>query len=454
MKKMRLFALPKDARFSNRDIFIFIIPIIFETLATAFLGIADTSMVSHLGETAVAGVALVNRIDNFSKQFFIALAQGGCVVLSQYIGADKKERAKATLKGNMRIVTSIGVFAMLIMVLFRQQILNLLYGNADPEVIKLSNSFFSLTAFSYPFCALFYSCTNAFRVMGESKIPFISTILMMTVNILLKFLFIFVMDMGVAGAGLSSLIVYALAAIVLTIMLTRKKNKVVLEGLFKLDFDGKLSRRILKVSLPNGIEQAMFQLGALLIAGLVSGLGTYAIAADQISRNLSQFAHSGASGFNAAMMMIVGRCLGAGDVDEAKMYTKHVMKIDYAYAFVTSILFVLVLRPLISIFEVSELAQNTAFYIMLVYSAGSILFYPSSFALPAALRASGDTKFVMMVSSLSMLLFRVGAAYIFANVFNPGILGVWVAMASDWAIRMTIFIIRYRSGKWQKHKVI
>ena len=290
--------------------------------------------------------------------------------------------------------------------------------------------------------------------MGESKIPFISTILMMTVNISLKFLFIFVLDMGVAGAGLSSLIAYALAAIVLTIMLTRKKNKVVLEGLFKLDFDGKLSKRILKVSLPNGIEQAMFQLGALLIAGLVSGLGTYAIAADQISRNLSQFAHSGASGFNAAMMMIVGRCLGAGNVDEAKMYTKHVLKIDYAYAFVTSIIFVLLLRPLISIFEVSELAQNTAFHIMLLYSVGSILFYPSSFALPASLRASGDTKFVMMVSSLSMLLFRVGAAYIFANVFNLGILGVWVAMASDWAIRMTIFIFRYRSGRWQKHKVI
>lgn len=451
---MRLFALPKQARFSNRDIFIFIIPIIFETLVSSFLGIADTSMVSHLGETAVAGVALVNRIDNFAKQFFIALAQGGCVVLSQCIGAEKKELAKTTLKGNIRIVTSIGIFAMLIMVLFRQQLLNLLYGNADPEVIRLSNAFFSLTAFSYPFCALYYSCTNAFRVMGQSKVPFISTILMMTVNLSLKYIFIFVLDMGVTGAGLSSLLAFALASMALTAMLSHKKNKVVLEGLFRFDFDAKITKRILKVSLPNGIEQAMFQLGALLIAGLVSGLGTYAIAADQISRNLAQFAHSGASGFSAAMMMIVGRCLGAGSVEEAKMYTKHIMKIDYAYALVTGILFVLLLRPLISIFEVSELAQNTAFYIMLLYSAGSVLFYPSSFALPAALRASGDTRFVMMVSSSSMLLFRVGAAYIFANAFNLGIIGVWVAMVSDWVIRMTIFIIRYRSGKWQKHKVI
>ena len=451
---MRLFALPEKARFSNKEIFIFILSIIFETLTTAFLGIADTTMVSHLGETAVAGVALVNRIDNFAKQFFIALAQGGCVVLSQYIGAEDNELSKSSLKNNIRIVTGIGLAVMLVMVLFKNQILNLLYSSAEPEVIKLSSVYFSLTAFSYPFCALYYSCTNAFRVMGESKIPFVSTFLMMIINLALKYIFIFKMNMGVMGAGLSTLLAFAISGIILVIMLTSPYNKVVLEGIFKFDFNKDISKRILKISVPNGIEQGMFQLGALLIAGLVSSLGTSAIAADQIARNLAAFMHSGASGFVAAMMMIVGQCLGAKDVDEAKMYTKHILKLDYIYTFINGIIFLFVLKALISVFEVSDVTKNTAFYIMVVYSIGSMLFYPLSFALHAALRAAGDTKFVMVVSSASMFLFRIGAAYIFVYAFKLGILGTWFAMVSDWVIRMIIFIVRYRNGKWQKHKVI
>lgn len=451
---MKLLALPKDARFSNKDIFIFLIPIIFETLTTACLGIADTSMVSHLGEVAVAGVALVNRIDTFAKQFFIALAQGGCVVLSQYIGAGDRKQSSVSLKTNVRIVTLLGIAVMLIMILFKTQVLRLLYPDVENNVMNASFTYFSLTAFSYPFCALYYSCTNAFRVMGESKIPFVATVLMLSINLTLKYIFVFQLNMGVTGAGLSTLLAFAICAVVLTVMLTSQHNKVSLEGLFKLDFDGKMAKKILKISIPNGIEQGMFQLGALLIAGLVSGLGTQAITADQIARNLSTFMLSGASGFVAAMMMAVGQCLGAKKVDEAKMYTRHIIKLDYMYTFINAILFVAMLRPLMMFFEVSDSTKDIAFYIMLVYVLGNLTVYPLSFALAASLRASGDTKFVMVIATCTMMLFRVMAAHLFVKVFNMGVTGIWVAMVLDWVIRALIFVTRYKSEKWLKHKVI
>ena len=146
--------------------------------------------------------------------------------------------------------------------------------------------------------------------------------------------------------------------------------------------------------------------------------------------------------------------LGACNLNEANMYTKHILKINYTYTFINVIIFVALLQPLISIFDVSELTKITTYYIMLIYSGGSFLFYPLSFALPSSLRAAGDTKFVMFVSASTMFLFRVGAAYLFDYGFKMGILGTWVAMISDWIIRMTIFIIRYRNGKWQNNKVI
>ncbi len=451
---MRFLTLPKEARFSNKFLILFVLPIMFESLMTGLLGIVDTYMVSYLGETAVAGVALVNRLDNFAKQFFLALAQGGCVVLSQYIGAEKKELAEASLKENLRILTILGIILMTVVVIFEKQITALLFGGASPEVLKISNRYFSVTAMSYPFCAIFYCCTNVFRVLGNSRITMIASISMMALNLILKYIFIFQMDMGVFGAGLSTLLALAIVGLIMVARLTSKKSNIRLKGILKPDFDGKLTTRILKISVPNGLEQGMFQLGALAIAGIVSGLGTAAISADQIARNLCIILNSFGAGFTAAMLMVVGRCLGAGDKEEAKFYTIHILKLDYAFTWASAVIFLIAMPPLVHCFKVSPEAHEYAKNILTLYTCGVLLLYPSSFALPAALRASGDTKFVMAVASLSMLLFRIGAAYIFVNFFNLGVMGTWLAMVCDWVIRVTCFARRYKKGKWLERKVI
>ncbi len=451
---MGFLSLPKQARFSNKYIFVFLLPVIFEQLMVAGLTMADTFMVSKLGETAVAGVALVSRIDNFAKNFFVALAQGGTVVLAQYIGAQDMQNSKKSLKDNVRIVVGIGLLIMAVMVLFKNGILNLLFGGADKNVLKISGEYFTVTAFSYPLVALYYACTSIYRSMGESRLPFYSSVIMMGLNLLLKYIFIFHMDMGVTGAALSTLIAMAVVGIALLIMLYNHNNKVPLSGLLKPDFDGKMAGRILNVALPNGIEQGMFQLGALLIAGLVSGLGTASIAADSYARTISPLLHCIGSAFNAVMIVIVGQCMGAGKPDEATFYTKHVLKLDYIMTTVVAILFMLFLKPLISLFNGSAEAQSLAFWIMIIYSTCSCFIYPSSFALASALRGTGDTKFVMVIATLSMFLFRIGAAYIFVHVFKMGVIGTWVAMVSDWLIRSIIFFIRYKGGKWQQNKVI
>ena len=451
---MKFLSLPKEARFSNKYIFLFLLPVIFEQLMVAGLGMADTFMVAKLGETSVAGVALVNRIDNFAKQFFVALAQGGTVVLAQYIGAEDRQNAQKSLRDNLRIVVGIGVFIMLVMVLFKNGVLNLLFGGAEKKVLDISSEYFTITAFSYPLVALYYGCSATFRAMGQSKIPFYSSVIMMVINLILKYIFIFHMDMGVSGAALSTLIAMATVGIVLLVMLHSRRNRVNLSGLFKPEFDGKMAGRILGVALPNGIEQGMFQLGALLIAGLVSGLGTAAIAADSYARTISPLVHCIGGAFNAVAIVITGQCMGAGKPEEASFYTKHILKIDYIMTTVVAILFMIFLKPLIALFGGSGEAQNLAFWIMIIYSTCSFIMYPTSFAVASALRGTGDTKFVMVVATLSMFLFRIGAAYIFVYIFDMGVIGTWVAMVSDWAIRTVVFVTRFARGKWKQNRVI
>lgn len=451
---MGFLRLPPNAKFSNKFLILFALPVVFETIMVGFLGLADTFTVSFLGETAVAGVALVNRIDTFVKQFLLALGQGGCVVVSQYIGAKRKELTCESMRENVRIIFLLGLLITAAVMIFKSAIISALFGNAQPEVLDISNQYYSITVLSYPFTALYYCCTNIYRSLGKSRITMISGIVMMALNILLKYIFIFHMDMGVYGAGLSTLIAIAVSGCTLLILLITRRNGERVSGLVTTKLNFGLSWKILKVAIPNGMEQGMFQLGALAIAGIVSGLGTVAISADQIARNVSVLIYSGGSSFVAVMLMVVGRCCGADDADDAKFYTKHILKINYIYTFINAVILLAVLKPLIGIFRVSAETHLVAYQIMVLYIIGTVVLYPASFAVPAALRAAGDASFVMWASGLSMFLFRVGAAYIFAYVFKMGVIGTWVAMISDWLIRSIIFAIRYLHGKWLDRKVI
>lgn len=451
---MKLLALPQGARFTNKQIMAFLLPIFFEQLMVAGLNIADTFMVSFFGDVSVAGVALVSRIDTFAKSFFLALAQGGSVVMSQYIGAKDSKKAQLSMKNNIRIVTLIGILVMLVMVLFRPQILNLLYGKADKEILLVSNDYFMVTALSYPFVALYYANSSSFRAMGESKIPSMFSIIMMVTNLVLKYIFLFVMKLGIKGAALSTLISMALTGLIMLVILHSKKNHVPLSGLLKPDFKKKSVFQILRISLPNGIENGMFQLGALLIAGLVSSLGKTAIAADQQARTLSTLINSMGTSFTAVMLMLIGQCMGAGRPDEVKMYKKHILKLDFIITFINAIIFFIVLRPVMSLFGVSDAVKDTAVNILTLYAICSVFFYPTSFAVAGALRGTGDTKFVMIVSISSMFIFRIGAAYFFAKGLNMGIMGTWLAMVSDWVIRSAVFHVRFKRGRWAQNRVI
>lgn len=451
---MRLLSLPQNSRFSNKEIFAFFLPVLFENLMIAGLNVADTTMVSYVGETAVAGVSLVSRIDTFVKQFLVAFAQGGSVVLAQYIGADDEHSARSALKTNIKIVFAIGLVIMTLMIVFKAQVLDFLFGGAEKAVIDNSLLYFSYTAISYPFFALYNVGTASFRATGETRTPFAAAVIMMIINLILKYIFIFLLDMGTMGAALSTLVSVAIVGITLVSLLHSHHSKIRISGLFRPEFDFSLAKRILGVSLPNGIENGMFQFGALAIAGLVSGLGTVAIAADALARSVSPLVHSAGSAFSMCIMVLVGQCMGAGDTDDAARYAKHIIKIDYLFTFGNVLLLILFMSPILGIFSVSQAVTDEAYRILLLYSCGSVLFYPSSFALPSALRGSGDTKFVMLVSVSSMFIFRIGAAYIFVNVFSLGVIGTWVAMVCDWVIRGTVFWIRFLKGKWKQNKVI
>ena len=453
---MSFIKLPKDARFSNKMIILFIIPILFEQLLIGSLSLADTLMVARLpdSEAALAGIANVSRLDTLFKQIFSAVAAGGSVFISQYIGANDFKKAGQSLK-QLAVSLFLGSIVLsTVMMLFRTSILNLLFGSVEDAVMEESIKYYTYTIASYPFMALFNIGTASFRAMKKSKVTLVASVLMMVINISLKYVFLFHLDLGVIGAGLSLIIAYFITGIGLILLLMRRNNEVYIDNLLKPEWDFKMLGGIYKLALPTGIENGMFQLGSLLLQSLIASLGTVAINANHIANNISYLTYAAASAFTLGILPFVGQCMGAKKPDEAEFYIKHILKLDRIILAVLAVFAIIFTPQVVSIFGISEEASIQTVRIARLYFFFTPFFYPESFALANALRGTGDTKFPMIVSITDMFLLRVGGAYLMVKAFSMGIISIWIVMVSDWFVRAVIFSIRFKRGAWKENRVI
>ena len=212
--------------------------------------------------------------------------------------------------------------------------------------------------------------------------------------------------------------------------------------------------RILRIGIPSGIENSMFQVGKLMVVSMITKFGTAAIAANSVSYSVIEFPNIPGMSMGLALITVVGNCLGAGEIEQAKKYTKKLMVLAYAGDWIMNALLFVFAPQVVGVFSLSKEATDMAVEVLRWFSSVAVFIWPLSFTLPNALRAAGDVKYTMITGILSMWMFRVLCSYFLAVVCNLGILGVWYGMFIDWGVRSLFFVIRYLSGKWQTKKVI
>lgn len=186
----------------------------------------------------------------------------------------------------------------------------------------------------------------------------------------------------------------------------------------------------------------------------IVGLGTYAIAANAIGSVLAGLAQIPGVAFSQTLVTVVGQCMGRRDIKDARKFIRSFLWLSsFSFALMTAILLPL-FGPLVSMFSPPDAILRDLFILTLINLIAQIPLWSISFVLPAALRASGDSKFTSIMSMLSMWLFRVVLGYILGVVLGFGIIGVWVAMNCEWGVRGAIFLWRYRGSKWYEHRLI
>lgn len=440
--------------FSKDDLKRLLIPLLLEQLLVVTIGMADTVMVSSCGEAAVSGVSLVDSINVLLISFFSALATGGAVVTSQYLG--KRDRASASLaaKQLFYVILALSLLMTLPCVALRKPILDGIFGAIEPDVMQNAMSYFLLTALSYPFLALYNGSAALLRSMGNAKASLNTSIIMNLVNVAGNALTIYGLGMGVVGAGLATLVSRAVGAAAMQHALKSPVCLIPYPTLRKWEWRGDMVRRILSVGLPNGFENGLFQMGKLLLLRLVSSFGTVSIAANAVANTMSTIQVLPGNAVSLGLITVVGRCAGAGEYEQARLYTKKLMTLAYVCMGALNAAMLLCNPFIAAPFNLSADTEALARALIALHGAGCIVLWPLSFTLPNALRAAGDARFTMIVSSLSMLLCRIAIGYLLARTLVMGVMGVWIAMQIDWVCRVAFFVSRYRGDKWETKALV
>lgn len=450
--------------FSKEYLAKLILPLVAEQLLAMTIGVCDTIMVASIGEAGVGGVSLIDLLSQLMIQLFAAFATGGAVVCSQYLGKKDTVNACRATKQLMNISLIAGLFLVAVFVPFRFPVLRLIFGRIEPDVMESAATYFFWVTVSFPFLAVYNSCAAVFRSMGNSKLSLKVSMVMNAINIGGNAVLIYGAKIGVAGAGIATLASRVAAALIMLILLCRKNeaNAVYLDKPLHFEWRSDMIRRILRVGIPSGIENSVFHIGKLSVQSFMAGFGTAAIAANAISNTVCSFANIPGNAIGLAAVTVVGQCIGASEKEQAKSYSKLLMRETYIAMWILAAIIGIFAPQIVSVFNLSEESAKLAAGVIRTCMIGNATIWPLSFTLPQALRAAGDVRYTMVVSNISMWLFRVLSSFLISSIIlahNPNntalaLYGVWFGMYIDWLFRSTCFVLRFRGKRWLEKSLV
>ena len=442
--------MEKERLFSNQKLIKLIIPLVIEQGLTILVGMADGIMVASVGEAAISGVSLVDMINAVVLVLFAALATGGAVITSQFLGARNMEKARKSAGQLVLMAAVLGVAIMVPCLLFSEQLLMLCFGAIEADVKAAGLVYLRITALSFPFLALYNAGAAIYRSVGNSKVSMQASMLMNVINVAGNAFCIFVLKWGVHGVAVPTLVSRAAAGIYMMAKVAHPglELRPAREGLTTID--RRMMGNILRIGIPSACENCFFSLGRLIVASMITLFGTSQVSANAVAGNIDRLGIIIGQAMGLAMVTVVGQCVGARDTEQATYYIKKLLRWTYIVQGITNVLIVLFVGQLVDLY--STLAPQTrelAMRLSTIHASLAIVFWPVSFVLPNALRASNDVKFTMWVGIGSMLACRIFGSWLLCVHFGWGATGVWMAMVIDWVCRTAFFVPRTVSGKWK-----
>ncbi|MBT2700636.1 MATE family efflux transporter [Bacillus sp. ISL-40] len=437
-----------------KKIFAIILPLFVDQAFLILMSLLNTAMISSAGVAAVSAVSMVDSLNIFLANVFIAVATGGTVIVAQYKGSGNSAMVSKTATQAISACTIFSVLISALVIIFHTPILNMLFGKAEADVFQNARIYLIGSCLSYPLIAIFQAVTGALRGVGETKPCLNLSLIMNLTNTILNVLLITIFKMGVEGLVVSTILARVLG-MVASLIYVLKYNETIrfrIKSAFRIDMS--ILKKVMFIGLPFAAEQIFFNGGKLLTQTFIVQLGTLSMTVYAIGNAIALLYQIGPNALGIAIVTIVGQCVGRRNIEDARKFIYSLIGLSSIF-FVVADLILLPLFPLlIKLFNPPDEIVPTIFTLILISAIAQPILWSPSFIMPSALRAAGDSNFTSIASLLSMWLLRVVLGYILGITLGFGIIGVWVAMIVEWGARGIIFGWRFKGKKWYEHKLV
>lgn len=449
-------------KFYREDVIKLSLPIITEQLFVALMGMINTMMAGHIGKEAVSAIGMIDSINNIFIAFFSALAVGGTVVVAQYIGQGNIRKANDATKQALYSSIAISLVITILMAVFRKPLIALLFGSAESSVIINGYNYLGITLITYPLITIDLVSNGIIRGAGDSKTPMKISIFMNVLNVFFSWIFIngikigniiHINSMGVTGAALGIATARTIGAIVIIIVLLRGSRIIQLKKIMSYKVDKELLSSIFGIGIPASIESLLFNGGKLIMQVFIVDMGTIVMAANTVTNSIANIFNIPGNALGIAATALVGRYMGKGKDKEAEKCLSYITKMAIVFLTVIGGFSLLFSRDLASLYTTNTEIINITTNVLKI-NAVAMIYWPLSFVLPAGLKGAGDAKYTMVTSIIGMWIFRITLGYVLGITLKLGLVGIFLGMYVDWAVRGILYVIRFRNGKWKNHSVI
>lgn len=431
-----------------------LLTLIMDSFSIMIIGVLSSSMVSSVGEAAMAAVNMVGTINVLVSLAFIALGTGGSIVIARAKGSGNEKSLRSAIYHSISICGLIAVVLAVALFALCEPLVHLLYPAVEPLLTEYSVRYLRLVCISLPFYAVFNSIFQAFRSIGDTRSALLLTVVINGAHLVGSFVFINGMQLGVAGAGLSLIVARVLGMVVAIVWMFAVHNEyhVRLRGIFH--YSKSIASEIVHLGVPIAYESLLLQGGMLLVQVYLARLTTMEMAAQGVVASIFNLFCSTSNAMISLAATVCGQCIGAKAYELARKYC---LKIITAGRFLLLVLtaFYFALMPLwFVLYAPSPEAQPIIRQSLLIAGISLCVFGCDSNIIPSALRAAGDVVYPSIISVSTLFAGRILLGYTLTIVVGLGVPGVWLALSFEMFVRAILLRRRVRGDKWlQKHQM-
>ncbi|HAA90582.1 MAG TPA: MATE family efflux transporter [Peptococcaceae bacterium] len=426
-------------------------PAILEMLLYMLLDIVDVAFVGRLGPRALAAVGLGAQI-YFSVLFvFSAIAAGATALIARAIGAGEKQKAGRVAGQALLLALMIGAGFGLVAFFFAQEIVGLF--RFEEEVRQLAAVYLRTAGTPAAFALLLFVASGIFRGAGLTKIPLVIAGITNIVHIGADYVFIFgklgLPALGVQGAALATAFAQTFGCFLAILLLLTGLTplRVSPDDFFRLEFG--LIGKVVNLSVPAGLEEALISFGAIASSYLLAALGTLAFAAHQVTLVAESLSYMPGYGFAVAATTLVGQSLGAGRPEDACRHAWEAVKLALLVMGGVALIFLFVPELVVQLFASDpEVIGLSALCLRIAaFEQPGIAI---DMVLAGALRGAGDTRTPMLITVFSTWFLRLPLFYLAVDVYSFGLPVIWVITVGDWLVRAMLVASCFKRGNWRK----